>query len=162
MKNILKALIFVAGAVSGAAAMWYLTSKRHEEEIDSVKRAYEEKYRSENDLQDEASEIIEKQQYAGDKSSHYVISPAEFGQFEDYEQIDLIYYRDRVLADDKNNEMSEEEIENTVGKESLRHFGEYEEDSVYVRNDRLRCDFAIILDQRTFSESAPLYKEGKC
>jgi len=80
----------------------------------------------------------------------YVISPDEFGEFYDYEKISLTYYADQVLADE-NDELVED-IEETVGFESLNAFGEYEDDSVFVRNDRLKCDYEILLDQRKYSD----------
>lgn len=80
----------------------------------------------------------------------YVISPEEFGEYEEYEKISLTYYGDQVLADE-NDELVED-VEGAVGFESLTHFGEYEDDSVFVRNDRLKCDYEILLDQRTYSD----------
>lgn len=80
----------------------------------------------------------------------YVISPEEFGEYEGYEKISLTYYGDQVLADE-NDELVED-VEGAVGFESLTHFGEYEDDSVFVRNDRLKCDYEILLDQRTYSD----------
>lgn len=80
----------------------------------------------------------------------YIIPPEEFGEFDDYEKIGLTYYADRVLTDD-NYELVED-IEDTVGFDSLTHFGEYEDDSVFVRNDRLKCDYEILLDQRNYSD----------
>ena len=80
----------------------------------------------------------------------YVISPDEFGEFEDYERISLSYYTDQILADEDDEKV--EDVDNVVGLESLAHFGEYEDDSVFVRNDRLKCDYEILLDQRTYSD----------
>lgn len=80
----------------------------------------------------------------------YVISPEEFGEFEEYEKISLTYYADKVLADENDEEV--DDVEEIVGKESLNHFGEYEDDSVFVRNDRLKCDYEILLDQRNYSD----------
>jgi len=80
----------------------------------------------------------------------YVISPDEFGEFDDYETISLTYYADQVLADEDDELV--EDIEETVGFESLNAFGEYEDDSVFVRNDRLKCDYEILLDQRKYSD----------
>ena len=37
-----------------------------------------------------------------------------------------------------------------IGEGSLERFGEYEEDSVFVRNDRLKCDYEILLEPRKF------------
>ena len=80
----------------------------------------------------------------------YVISPEEFGEFEDYERISLSYYADQILADEDDEKV--EDVDNVVGLESLAHFGEFEDDSVFVRNDRLKCDYEILLDQRTYSD----------
>lgn len=80
----------------------------------------------------------------------YVISPEEFGEFEEYDKVSLTYYADHVLADDNDDAI--EDVDDVVGTESLSHFGEYEDDSVFVRNDRLKCDYEILLDQRKFSD----------
>lgn len=80
----------------------------------------------------------------------YVIPPEEFGEFEDYECISLTYYADKVLTDD-NDELVED-VDDVVGLDSLNHFGEYEDDSVHVRNDRLKCDYEILYDPRNYSD----------
>jgi hypothetical protein len=85
-----------------------------------------------------------------DTEKPYVITPEEFGEFYDYEKISLVYYADQILADD-NDELVED-VENIVGFESLTFFGEYEDDSVFVRNDKLKCDYEILLDQGTYSD----------
>ena len=85
-----------------------------------------------------------------DINTPYVISPEEFGEFDDYEAIGLTYYADQVLTDDDDELI--EDIEDTIGFDSLNHFGEYEDDSVFVRNDRLKCDYEILLDHRKYSD----------
>jgi len=80
----------------------------------------------------------------------YVIEPEEFGEADGYEQISLTYYADQVLADEDDDLV--EDVENVVGFESLESFGKFEDDSVFVRNDRLKCDFEILLDQRNYSD----------
>lgn len=80
----------------------------------------------------------------------YVIAPEEFSEFDDYEKISLTYYADQILADD-NDEIIDD-VEDVIGFESLNSFGEYEDDSVFVRNDRLKCDYEILLDQRKYSD----------
>lgn len=102
------------------------------------------------------AKILKSEKYITDdkspttKSKPYVISPEEFGEFGEYEQISLTYYADRVLADD-NDEIIKD-VDNVVGAESLTHFGEYEDDSVFVRNDKLKCDYEILMNSRTYSE----------
>lgn len=80
----------------------------------------------------------------------YVIQPSEFGEFDDYEKIVLTYTADEVLLDDMNEIV--DDIEETVGEDSLEHFGEYENDSVHVRNDDKKCDYEILLDERNYQE----------
>lgn len=90
----------------------------------------------------------QKQEIAVDRQ--YVIQPSDFGEFDDYEKISLTYTADGVLLDDMNEIV--DDIEETVGEDSLEHFGEYEDDSVYVRNDAKKCDYEILLDQRNYQE----------
>ena len=84
------------------------------------------------------------------KDGPYVIPPENFGDADDYDCISLNYYADGVLTDDWDNPI--EDVEGMVGKESLTHFGEYEDDSVFVRNDRMKADFEILLDERNYSD----------
>ena len=62
----------------------------------------------------------------------------------------MLYYADQILAGEDDEKV--EDVDNVVGLESLTHFGEFEDDSVFVRNDRLKCDYEILLDQRTYSD----------
>lgn len=80
----------------------------------------------------------------------YVISPVEFDTLDDYEVFSLIYYADGVLADETGNVI--EDVEGMVGRDSLNHFGEYEDDSVHVRNDAQQCDFEILRDLDKYSD----------
>ena len=80
----------------------------------------------------------------------YVIRPDEFGELDDYETISLTYYADKVLTDENDEPI--DDVDDIVGLDSLETFGEYEDDSVFVRNDRMRVDYEILLDMRNFSD----------
>ena len=82
----------------------------------------------------------------------YVITPEEFSEGE-YNTVTLNYYTDRVLADDDYNVVKD--IKGTIGEEALNAFGLYEEDVVYVRNEKYQIDYEILLDERAFCEVAP-------
>ena len=86
------------------------------------------------------------------ESRPYVIRPEEAGDKEEegYYIISLSYYADGVVADDDGEIL--EDVEGTITEEALTHFGEYEDDSVYVRNDRLKIDYEILMDPRTYAE----------
>ncbi|GHV42413.1 hypothetical protein FACS189490_11320 [Clostridia bacterium] len=166
---------FGVGAAIGALSAWKYAKRKYEriaqEEIDSVKDAfskrdvaatnakekpsikeYTEKLREHeytNYSNTEHDEEREKKTAEEDKP--YVISPDEFGENDEYESISLTYYDDQILADDNDDLI--EDVEDIVGFESLGRFGEYEDDSVFVRNDRLKCDYEILKDQRKYLDA---------
>jgi len=80
----------------------------------------------------------------------YVIPPDSFGEFDDYSTISFMYYADHILADEMDQPV--ENVEELIGFESLTHFGEYDDDSVYVRNDLRKTDYEILRSLRTYSE----------
>ena len=80
----------------------------------------------------------------------YVIPPDQFGEFDDYDTISLMYYADGTLCDD-NDEILEDP-DNVVGPGATDHFGEYDDDVVYVRNDRLKVDYEILRSLKTYEE----------
>lgn len=92
----------------------------------------------------------EEEEDMNDVNEPYVIPPEEYGEYMDYEQIELTYFQDGVLTDE--NYIPIDDIEGTVGIGFEDHFGEYEDDSVYVRNDVRRCEYEILADERNFSD----------
>lgn len=79
-----------------------------------------------------------------------IISPEELGELEGYDVIGLIFYADRVLTDDMNEPV--DNADEIIGHDALNHFGEYNDDSVCVRNDKLKVDYEILLDDRRYSD----------
>lgn len=80
----------------------------------------------------------------------YAIPPEDFGDYVDYEPTTLYYYADGVLADEDDNVV--EDPVAMVGDDFMDHYGEYEDDCVYVRNDRYRRDYEILRSEKTFAE----------
>lgn len=167
-------LAFAAGAAVGSVATWKLVKTKYEriaqEEIDSVKEVFSRKAEREKEIEqpDEQEKEVERAVYndtlvsAGYtyhpdiikeeevKVLHaYVIPPEEYGEGDGYNLQELTYYADGVLADDWYEVV---DIEETVGKDALTHFGEYEDDSVYVRNDDLMIEYQILLDTRRYAD----------
>ena len=87
---------------------------------------------------------------ASDYDRPYIIEPQEFGALDGYSLITLYHYSDNVLADDCDELV--EDLDDVVGKDYASHFGEYEDDCVYVRNDRLKADYEICRDLRKYSD----------
>lgn len=81
----------------------------------------------------------------------YVILPEDFGDGNyDHDVACLTIYSDGILADDWYVKLN---VEDTIGEESLDHIGDYTEDVVYVRNERLKMDYEVVQDSRTYDEA---------
>lgn len=98
---------------------------------------------------DRKSEAKEEDEY-GEKP--YVIPPEEFDTLDDYDVVSYTYYADGVLVDDDHKVVTDMMIDKCIGRDSLKSFGMYEDDSVFVRNDRLKIDYEILADVRKFSD----------
>lgn len=173
--------IFIAGVAIGAAGAWYYTKDKYariaEEEIASVKAAYAAKQEPVTVQQDErvllnptkvpdkasiveyANRVAEAgyTEYSRTMNAQknigalpYVISPDEFGEIENYTKVSLTYFEEDGVLSDELGEVVDDE-EEIVG-DALDHFGDYEEDSVFVRSDAKRCDYEILKDLGSFSE----------
>jgi uncharacterized protein YneF (UPF0154 family) len=81
----------------------------------------------------------------------YVIDPMDSGNGGEYEIVSLTYYSDGVLVDESGEPI--EDMESMIGVNPLDHFGEYEDDSVFVRDDDLRIDYEILRDFGTYAET---------
>ena len=171
-------IIFAAGAAVGSAVTWKLVKTKYEqianEEIREVKDFYyglaaensdSDDYEEAEDYEPDESEKTEyndildstgyrnysnkKEKEVEDLDRPYVISPDEFDT-EDYEVVSLLYFDDGVLTDEQYNVI--DDVEGLVGEDSLNHFGEYEDDSVFVRDDKKKIDYEILADGRKFSD----------
>lgn len=161
MSNTLsKFLFFAAGAAIGSVVTWKLINDKYEqlaqEEIKSIREYYQSKDSDDNfeetEDEEEPCEKEEEKEVKIDMDRPYVISPDEFDDPDvGYETVTLYYYQDGVLAYMLSNEKVED-IEELVGEESLEHFGEYEDDSVFVRNDYLGLDIEILRAEENYSE----------
>ena len=82
----------------------------------------------------------------------YVITPEQFGEYNEYGTKTLTYYADNVLTDEIDNPITSEEMITMIGPDALDHFGEYEDDSVYIRDEMNEMDYEILKSEKTFSE----------
>lgn len=82
----------------------------------------------------------------------YVIEPERFGEYNEYGTKTLTYYADNVLTDEIDNPITSEEMVTMIGPDALDHFGEYEDDSVYIRDEMNEMDYEILKSEKKFSE----------
>lgn len=167
---------FGVGAAIGSLVTWKVTKTKYEkianEEIESVKEHFrkktdmndifhdicEEKYK--DNLEPESvSSVIKGEAYCMDDPEMYtvadrpfIITPEEFGELDEHEVVSITCYADNVVEDEFGEVMTVEEVDAIVGAESLKHFGEYQADSVFVRNNALKRDYEILLDLRNHSD----------
>ena len=148
-----------------------------DEAIEDVKRVYSQRKSNAEELRNQASELLNEVRkenakkddgqdleeykkittnYTNEKEEDdmayepYVIPPDDFGEKFGYDTVSLTYYADGVLTDIYDNII--EDADDLVGEDSLNHFGEYEDDSVFVRNDAKETDYEILRDERTYSD----------
>lgn len=172
--NLVGIVAFSLGAAVGSLITWKLIDAKYkqiaDDEIRDVKEHFLDMKRKmrgeieedceekpeENAVISEYSDISSSYQTTDERSEEpmkdmkpFVIPPEEFGNLDGYEAESLIYYEgDEVLTDDWNNVI--ENIDAMVGEDFADHFGEYEDDSVFIRNNMFKKDFEILKDERSF------------
>lgn len=146
-----------------------LNNKENEEDIRNMEAVYEKRIKKLQKDLDEARNVSEYVKKVNDfgynnevetekggnlmLQGHRVIDPEEFGISEsgdDFDCVSLVYYADGVLTDTWDQII--QNVEDLVGEEFPEHFGEYEDDIVFVRNYKLCTDYEICRDNRKFTE----------
>lgn len=173
MSNTLSNLIiFATGAAIGSVVTWKLIKTKYEqiaqEEIDSVKEVFSRRAEQEEKTVDEENSQVkeyedlteayttysdnEEEKEVKDVEEPYVISPEEFGEKDGYEIRSLNYYTNGIVTDEFDQPIDNDDVDSLIGLDSLNHFGEFEDDSVFVRNDYLETDFVILADAGEYKE----------
>lgn len=181
-RNIIPIFTFIAGVALGVAASYKIASTKYaniaDEEIASVKERFSDRLRNEqksvkqcdDTLTQESKETHDKYKVLvsgagydtidtstkGDimkkKPTIYTISPDEFDTLDDYRCETLYYSSDNYVLDSCWLSFSDQDILDTIGADPIGMFGEYEDDSAYVRNEDRMCDYEILLSEKTCAE----------
>ena len=100
------------------------------------------------EIEEDAGNEEEIPDYAGHPTEGiagvpYTISPELFvNDKKRFDKITLEYYEGNdMLIEEMSNEPVD--IDESIGRDSLRMFGEFERDLVYVRNERLETDYEV-------------------
>ena len=167
--------IFATGAAIGSAVTWRLVKSKYEQIANDEIREMRDFYCNREEDQVSIDEDVEEEFDDSDKETYedivdssgyrnysnkkekeekdvdkpYVITPDEFDS-EGYDVISLIYFDDGVLTDEQYNVI--DDVEGLIGEDPSSHFGEYEDDSVFVRDDEKKIDYEILADSRNFSD----------
>lgn len=167
--GIKEVIIFAAGFVAGGLVVNKLVEKKYEDisnqEIESVKAVYhkklEEAEKPQEEVPDEAAEteqtrkgtsamrtysdIIKSSNYSSPVTNEpdlpYVITPEAYMEPNGYDKLACNYYNNDVLTDENDEPI---EIEEIMGShDMLDRMGEYETDTLYIRNDKTEADYEI-------------------
>lgn len=163
---------FVLGTVVGGLVTYFATKNKiqakADAEIEEVRDIYEkmtlehnkEKKKEEEPVKNDKVKVMhhriltesEKKDEESKKAKPRIIPMESFVEDEAYDKETLIYYEeDGVLTDQYDHVL---DVDMTIGKESLNHFGEEEEDILYVRNDKLMIDYDVVLEHRASPPTA--------
>lgn len=86
----------------------------------------------------------------------HIVTPEDFGSIEGYDYDSLYWHPNNVVTNNTDTEIIDsDELYNLVGmswSEIKSHFGEYEDDTVFVRNNDLKCDYEILRTIEDFEE----------
>ena len=87
----------------------------------------------------------------------YEIEWSEFGSQEMYEMVTLFLYDDGEMRTDSYVLLSDEDVENYIGPDTLEKLAELRDKnpdmtSYFVRNDRLKTDYEILLESGEYGE----------
>lgn len=173
-------IIFCGGVFIGGFLTWDFFKTKYkkiaDEEIASVKETFEHResrpdksYEVEEELKgnDAYVNIIDSNSYRNysnttieaDKkggaadmelNQPYVISPEQYEDNVDYTKVSLTWYSDEVLEDDWGNVLDPDDV---IGRDALTTFGQYEDDSVFIRDDDEQVDYEVLRDTRSYEET---------
>lgn len=133
---------------AGVTHMLYNTTLKEADDYEES-----EEYDEEQDMGSYKKTI--KDEYNVDEENEYrdpyIIAPEQYGEDIDYHLVELTYYAgDNKLVDEDWRVIKN--VEELVGKDALSSFGEYEDDAVHVRNERLQTEYEILLDERKYED----------
>lgn len=87
-----------------------------------------------------------------DVAKPYVIKPEEFDTLDNYDSVCYTLYADGVLVDEDEDPLEIPEIASSIGLDYASHFGDYDENSVHIRNDLRQIDYEVIRDFRKYGD----------
>ena len=160
-KKIACLLAFSAGTAFGGFVSWRLLKNKYEQFADEQIASVKERFRTEDTCY-EVEPDCETTQYEALTSDYTsdimdihesieIIKPEELGEIEEYDTTTLYYYEDDGVLVTLDDTVIDD-VDGTVGSEFPEHFGEYEDDSVCVRNHELMRDYEILKDSRSYAD----------
>ena len=102
------------------------------------------------DAEEESSDEVIINDFTGDPDAlPEIIYPDSFQDEEGYATISLLYTSDGVLLDEDDEIFDSVDC---VPSDFAEHFGEYDDDTVYAKNDRIRTYYEILRSAKSSKE----------
>lgn len=112
----------------------------------------------EDDTDEYVEEVDESPPKEGVIEEPYIISQFEFINGERFfDKTTLNYYDDGIVEEDLTEEIINHP-EDVIGTAFVEHFGDFEDDVVFVRNEKLSTDYEIVRQYRNFAEIPAKFK----
>ena len=86
----------------------------------------------------------------------YNISPDEFMEIDSYDTDDYTVYADGYVTDSTGTPVSPEDVLAALGEDFKSYFGTYDDDEIWVRNDRLHMDFSVARCRDKYEDVCPI------
>ena len=160
-------IVFSLGVAVGSVVTWKLVEKKYkdlaDEEINNVKEHFKSKleedqtkieyednvaiYTTPEEVYISPAPKDKKEKKTYNKEAK-VISPEAYGE-DGYETKSYTYYANGILVDLETKKQVKDP-EKLLG-DGLEHFGDYgEDDSVYVRDDKIKCDYEVLKSENNY------------
>ena len=176
-----KFLIFVSGVAIGVGVSWIYHKNKYEqlveEEVESIrehmdgdKKAKERHSDYRKDKEEQGPEdgkqaakaynnIIKDNAYdpMEPEKDIFVVTPEDFASIPGYDADSLYYHDNDIISNDDNVEV--DNVEELLGMTILEvraHFGEYDENTVYIRNALLHTDYEVLRNLDDFEPNPHL------
>lgn len=78
-----------------------------------------------------------------------VITSELYGEEDGYDCVTLTCYSDKIITDDSDSPI--DDVDSLIGAEALYLLGRDGQDSIYVRDHRLKIDYEILYDKSPYS-----------
>lgn len=132
----------------------------HKPDIDTYLSRYgKDSFLADDDDDDSDGDIIDhsaeedsepNEKFFGDPDAEpVIIRPEEFGEDSSYETMTLLSYTDGLVSDDAFELI--EDVRGAIG-DAVQHMGEFEEDVIHVRNDRLKVYYEVLRSEKSYQD----------
>lgn len=81
----------------------------------------------------------------------FIVTPEDFASMPGYDTDTFYYHQDDIISNDNQEIVDDIELTFGMSIEDIRgQFGVYEDDAIYIRNERLKTDYEILREETNY------------